>query len=50
MQVEGCFGVHGALRSEYRHAKAYPLATLAIDPDVLEEKWARSHPAWSDVV
>ena len=50
MQASGGFGVHGELRSEYRHAKAYPLATLAIDPDVLEEKWARSHPAWSDVV
>lgn len=49
MQAEGCFGVHGELRSEYRHAKAYPLAMLAIDPDVLEEKWARSHPVWSEV-
>lgn len=49
MQAEGKFGMHGELRSEYRHAKAYPLATLAIDPDVLSEKWARTHPAWSEV-
>lgn len=49
MQVEGAFGVHGELRSEYRHSKAYPLATLAIDSDLLQEKWTLTHPAWSEV-
>lgn len=50
MQASGCFGAHGELRSEYRRTKEYPLATLPIDPEILEEKWTRSHPAWSESV
>ncbi len=50
MQDSGIFGVHGELRSEYRRAADYPLATLPVDPDSLEEKWKRTHPAWSEVV
>lgn len=50
MQVTGCFGAWGELRSEYRHAKSYPLATLPIDSELLEDKWAQTHPAWSGVV
>ena len=28
----------------FGYRATYPLATLAIDPDVLEDKWARTHP------
>ena len=44
MQVTGQFGMRGELRPEYGFAPDYPLATLEIDPGVLEEKWALSHP------
>ena len=33
------------LRSAYRFSDDYPLATLAIDPDVLEQRWELTHPA-----
>ena len=36
MQQTGIFGMHGPLRSSYRFADEYPLAMLAIDPDILE--------------
>ncbi len=45
MQQTGIFGMHGPLRSAYRFTDAYPLATLAIDPDVLEQRWELTHPA-----
>jgi hypothetical protein len=45
MQQTGQFGMHGPLRSAYRFTEDYPLATLAIDPDVLELRWEKTHPA-----
>lgn len=45
MQETGVFGGRGALRDEFSFAGEYPLATLAIDRDLLEEKWALTHPA-----
>jgi PD-(D/E)XK nuclease superfamily protein len=45
MQQSGQFGMHGPLRSAYRFTEDYPLATLAIDPDVLELRWEKTHPA-----
>ncbi len=45
MQQTGVFGMHGPLRSTYRFTDDYPLATLAIDPDILEERWELTHPA-----
>lgn len=44
MQIRGLFGMHGPLRSDYGISSNYPLATLAIDPKLLDQKWARSHP------
>ena len=48
MQERGVFGMRGALRSEFAFNADYPLATLAIDEDVLEQKWERTHPAFSE--
>src|SRR5206468_699970 len=45
MQQTGVFGMHGPLRSAYRFADDYPLATLAIDTDILEQRWELTHPA-----
>jgi hypothetical protein len=45
MQQTGVFGMHGPLRSTYRFTDDYPLATLAIDPDILEQRWEVTHPA-----
>ena len=43
MQEEGVFGMRGGLRDEFAFRGDYPLATLAIDEDVLDEKWALTH-------
>ncbi|MDB6172964.1 MAG: hypothetical protein JWL59_2275 [Chthoniobacteraceae bacterium] len=48
MQETGVFGMHGALRDEFSFGNAYPLATLPIDPVLLEEKWRISHPEFND--
>jgi hypothetical protein len=45
MQQTGTFGMHGPLRSAYRFTDDYTLATLAIDPDILEQRWELTHPA-----
>jgi len=45
MQQTGMFGMHGPLRSAYRFTDDYPLATLAIDSDILEQRWELTHPA-----
>jgi hypothetical protein len=45
MQQTGILGMHGQLRSAYRFTDAYPLATLAIDLDILEQRWELTHPA-----
>ena len=45
MQRTGVFGMHGPLRSAYRFMDDYPIATLAIDPDILEQRWELTHPA-----
>lgn len=44
MQDTGQFGMRGVLRPEFGHAPDMPLATLAVPPDLLEEKWVRTHP------
>lgn len=44
MQESGIFGQRGTLRPEFGHAPDMPLATLALPPDLLEEKWALTHP------
>lgn len=35
----GCFGDRGAVRSAFGFTGTYPLATLPVDPTILEEKW-----------
>jgi len=37
--------MHGPLRAAFRYTEDYPLATLAIEPDILEQRWERTHPA-----
>jgi hypothetical protein len=45
MAATGVFGMRGAIRADFAFQNPYPLATLAIDPDLLEEKWSLTHPA-----
>jgi hypothetical protein len=45
MQRNGVFGMKGEIRPAFGYSAPYPLATLPIDPDVLEDKWALTHPA-----
>jgi hypothetical protein len=47
MQQTAVFGQLGALRDEWSFGGDYPLATLAIDPEVLDEKWALTHTAFA---
>jgi hypothetical protein len=44
MENTGIFGMLGELRSKFTFTGDYPLATLAIDQDILSEKWGRTHP------
>jgi PD-(D/E)XK nuclease superfamily len=45
MQETGVFGMLGPVHAEYGFAHDYPLATLAMDEELLQEKWAIAHPA-----
>lgn len=45
MQQTGVFGMRGPLRSNWSFTRAYPLATLAIENDILEQRWELTHPA-----
>ena len=45
MQQSGVFGMHGPLRGAFRFTEDYPLATLGIDQDTLEQRWELTHPA-----
>jgi len=44
MQTTGIFGMRGSLRGAFTFTKDYPLATLAIDPEVIDERWELTHP------
>jgi PD-(D/E)XK nuclease superfamily len=48
MQETGIFGLRGAIRNEFGFNPDYPLATLPIDKEFLDEKWAQTHPAFAD--
>ncbi len=39
MQQTGVFGMHGRLRAAFAFTDDYPLATLEVDPDILEQRW-----------
>jgi hypothetical protein len=45
MQRTGGFGMKGEIRPAFGYSAPYPLATLPIDNDILEDKWALTHPA-----
>ncbi|MCA1659866.1 MAG: PD-(D/E)XK nuclease family protein [Verrucomicrobiaceae bacterium] len=45
MQQTGVFGMRGPLRSAWSFSRAYPLATLVIENDILEQRWELTHPA-----
>lgn len=45
MQRTGVFGMKGEVRPAFGYSVPYPLATLSIDNDILEDKWALTHPA-----
>lgn len=47
MQRTGIFGMLGEIRSEFTFTGTYPLATLAIDKELLKEKWRLTHPAFA---
>ena len=44
MQQTGVFGMKGEVRPAFGYTAPYPLATLPIDNDILEDKWALTHP------
>ncbi|HEY2139846.1 MAG TPA: PD-(D/E)XK nuclease family protein [Chthoniobacterales bacterium] len=44
MQATGIFGMKGPLRSAFSFTKDYPLATLAIDSEIMDERWELTHP------
>jgi hypothetical protein len=43
MQQTGIFGMKGEIRPAFGYTAAYPLATLAVDEEILEDKWQRTH-------
>jgi hypothetical protein len=43
MQRTGVFGMKGEVRPAFGYSAPYPLATLQIDEDILEDKWALTH-------
>jgi len=48
MQETGIFGLRGLIRNDYGFSPDYPLATLPIDKEFLDEKWVLTHPAFAD--
>ena len=44
-QQTGVFGLRGPLRSPWTFSREYPLAVLAVDTDILEQRWELTHPA-----
>src|SRR5262249_40750256 len=45
MQRTGIFGMKGEIRPAFGYGTPYPLATLQIHNDILEDKWALTHPS-----
>ena len=45
MQRIGVFGMKSEIRPAFGYSAPYPLATLPVDNDILEDKWALTHPA-----
>ncbi|HSI11909.1 MAG TPA: PD-(D/E)XK nuclease family protein [Chthoniobacter sp.] len=49
IQETGVFGMIGSLRDEFGFGRDYPLATLAIDDEILAGKWTLTHPDFAPV-
>jgi PD-(D/E)XK nuclease superfamily len=47
MQQSGVFGMLGPVHADFGFVRKYPLATLPIDTDLLENKWKLTHPAFA---
>jgi len=47
MQSTGVFGMLGPVHADFGFVPQYPLATLPIDVDLLQEKWVLTHPAFA---
>jgi len=45
MQQTGVFGMYGMLRSPWAFTRQYPLATLVVEQEILEQRWELTHPA-----
>jgi hypothetical protein len=45
MQQTGIFGMRGTLRGQFTFTRSYPLATLAVPRDLVEERWEITHEA-----
>src|SRR5207237_10531736 len=48
MQETAILGLRGPIRNEFGFNPDYPLATLPIDKEFLDEKWVLTHPAFAD--
>ncbi|HWY51848.1 MAG TPA: PD-(D/E)XK nuclease family protein [Chthoniobacterales bacterium] len=48
MQETGIFGLRGLIRNEFGFNPDYPIATLPIDKEFLDEKWVLTHPPFAD--
>ena len=46
MQESGVFGMLGPVHNSFGFGRTYPLATLAVDNDLLRAKWTLTHPAF----
>ena len=44
LQKNGVLGMIGPVRAKYGASIDYPMATLPIDPELLREKWEKTHP------
>ena len=47
MQESGAFGMLGPVHRDFGFVRNYPLATLSIDPELLQTKWIVTHPAFA---
>jgi hypothetical protein len=46
MQESGVFGMLGPVHNSFGFGRTYPLATLAVNNDLLRAKWVLTHPAF----
>ena len=49
LNVHAVFGMLESLRKDYGHSATLPLATLAVDVEILKAKWKLTHPKLTEV-